>query len=1173
MRGIRTITSWSLLIIMLSLGSGASSGWQWRKLEFPASEPVYYISGKNVDDFWVKTATGTVLHYQAGKVESIAPPTQSDILEYTYIIDPREKLWLLLGDMDYHSTVWTYERGVWQQEKLNSTVPLKALLFPGNGAPWCYGDWGSLYRRNGRQWIVVDSPIENHIFCATESSDGMIYFGTRAQGIFRYDGTVFTSIPIKDYQNEDIRFILLSDDNQDGIALSGNGRIFRYNGKEFVPEDDIEVEKITVFPRFTSMNLGLIIATASDPIALVNRKPILVLPPIQDRITGGQLFNLQSGILTGNSGTVLIARRERRQFFVDLASRSYVDGSTFDQSIGAGWVTLDADAYPDLFVMNKGVQRINRLYHNNRNLQFGDYTWESNLANNGSFQYFNSGDLTGDGLDDLVILRAWSDSLRVTTKYQIWNQWQERVQEFQLDSLRSLHGSILVDMDQDGDLDCVLLFAYRQPKNRGNVLVLENHLGGRFTVNRSQSGLNSAGWNQHILAADLNNDHAIDFYVCNKWDQDQLLINRGGKFVNEFTSRVDSMGVTNSWGAAAVDVDNDGDLDLFVRSTEHNLSLLENDGHGYFRPVMTGADSIPVFSAFPTFSHVNFADINHDGYVDIFGADLDYPHRENILLLNGKDHTYINRAAEMDVEKLVVEGSIIADVDHDGDLDIYGYRNDVNSLWINNLNDSNFVVIIPRASGFNSTALGAKVWLYRSENEVGRDSLIGFRQIGTNNLAMNQVNSPVVHFGVPSDWQCAVRVRFPSGIEVWQRDIHPGRYWTVYEHGLWMRILWRAWTEFIAILFSPDMLRYVVTTVFVFLMVGMTAGIGWRRYRWKLNHVLPVVILNLSAYWILIMLTRGESIYARYLLPVFPVILGTMIPLIWSDRFRVIKSLLQQNNQAENDLLSSLLVFSHGEWAMRNINGLILLGDNMARLDNPPKELIRQLQDRISTFLQTTLPALDKIVNLARTIYEDPDRFNELHQRLELLRSSLNSLPEGEAPKKSTISTLVALKDDLRLLKQSVYRQYSCNVQSVILRLTDSLEPLFREKGILVIRTLETDVQPIGLIPEKDLAPVLDNVIQNAIRALSGTKSRELTLKIYRYSPKLRIDICDTGAGIPESDRDRIFETGFSGYGGTGQGLPQAREILAKYGGRIYLKSSQIGVETIFTIELLEGTV
>jgi two-component system NtrC family sensor kinase len=66
------------------------------------------------------------------------------------------------------------------------------------------------------------------------------------------------------------------------------------------------------------------------------------------------------------------------------------------------------------------------------------------------------------------------------------------------------------------------------------------------------------------------------------------------------------------------------------------------------------------------------------------------------------------------------------------------------------------------------------------------------------------------------------------------------------------------------------------------------------------------------------------------------------------------------------------------------------------------------------------------------------------------------------------------------------------------------------------------------------------------------------------------IEVSDTGKGIPEDIRDRIFEPGFTTKGkgkGTGLGLSIAKKIMEEHGGAIDF-STETGVGTTFRLTL-----
>ena len=120
---------------------------------------------------------------------------------------------------------------------------------------------------------------------------------------------------------------------------------------------------------------------------------------------------------------------------------------------------------------------------------------------------------------------------------------------------------------------------------------------------------------------------------------------------------------------------------------------------------------------------------------------------------------------------------------------------------------------------------------------------------------------------------------------------------------------------------------------------------------------------------------------------------------------------------------------------------------------------------------------------------------------------------------------------------------------------------------------------PAVLCHVGDLNQVFLNLIVNAAHAIgdvvgqSGGKGT-IRIKTSREGSLVRIDIADSGAGIPQAIRQRIFEPFFTTKDvgkGTGQGLAIARSIVVtKHGGTLSF-DSEIGKGTTFTIRLPVG--
>lgn len=112
----------------------------------------------------------------------------------------------------------------------------------------------------------------------------------------------------------------------------------------------------------------------------------------------------------------------------------------------------------------------------------------------------------------------------------------------------------------------------------------------------------------------------------------------------------------------------------------------------------------------------------------------------------------------------------------------------------------------------------------------------------------------------------------------------------------------------------------------------------------------------------------------------------------------------------------------------------------------------------------------------------------------------------------------------------------------------------------------------INPLPVKLSAPltewVMENLIKNAVDAMEGKGS--ITVTLYSEKGRAVVDVTDTGKGISKANQKHIFSPGFTTKSrGWGLGLTLAKRIIEEYhGGRIYVKRSEPGAGTTFTIEL-----
>ena len=98
----------------------------------------------------------------------------------------------------------------------------------------------------------------------------------------------------------------------------------------------------------------------------------------------------------------------------------------------------------------------------------------------------------------------------------------------------------------------------------------------------------------------------------------------------------------------------------------------------------------------------------------------------------------------------------------------------------------------------------------------------------------------------------------------------------------------------------------------------------------------------------------------------------------------------------------------------------------------------------------------------------------------------------------------------------------------------------------------------------------MENLTKNAVDAMQGEGSIDVTVHPDDGGRMVLIDVRDTGKGIPHKNFKTVFNPGYTTKKrGWGLGLTLVKRIIEEYhGGKIYVKESEPGRGTTFRIEL-----
>jgi len=171
------------------------------------------------------------------------------------------------------------------------------------------------------------------------------------------------------------------------------------------------------------------------------------------------------------------------------------------------------------------------------------------------------------------------------------------------------------------------------------------------------------------------------------------------------------------------------------------------------------------------------------------------------------------------------------------------------------------------------------------------------------------------------------------------------------------------------------------------------------------------------------------------------------------------------------------------------------------------------------------------------------------------------------------VRALGALIDDLFELSRLQAGELRWTMEQVRLAdlVAETVEAMAHDGAARLVIDVPGDLAPARAAPEQ-IQRVLFNLIQNAIRHTPADGS--VTVRaVLAGGEGVQVEVADTGAGISDADRDRVFDAFFQGgagaartNGSAGLGLAISRAIVEAHGGRIWVEPCAVGTTVRFTL-------
>lgn len=294
------------------------------------------------------------------------------------------------------------------------------------------------------------------------------------------------------------------------------------------------------------------------------------------------------------------------------------------------WGDFDNDGDEDVFVASN-VRSVNYLYRNDGNGVFTKVNAGNISEGDGYYHSASWVDVDNDGLLDLFTVDYMPTRFNKLYKNNGDGTFTELTDAGELvtSAARNI-GATWADFDMDGDEDVFI------PNVNGeNNELYRNDGNGSFTRITTGPVVTDGGNSVGSSWGDIDNDGDLDLFVTNASNEPNFLYknNGDGTFVKVTTGTFES-DLGNSAGSAFGDMDNDGDLDLYVTNDQNEVKFLYiNDGLGNFTKDSVGVETSAVGNTFGT----ALSDIDNDGDLDIFVAT--HSDEPNALFINNLDTT------------------------------------------------------------------------------------------------------------------------------------------------------------------------------------------------------------------------------------------------------------------------------------------------------------------------------------------------------------------------------------------------------------------------------------------------------------------------------------------------------------------------------------------------------
>jgi len=750
-------------------------------------------------------------------------------------------------------------------------------------------------------WTVLPPPTRKMIHWVVLDEDTVVWAASKKTGLFKYDHDQWELLKgterIKKIKYFSGSLYVLCDDYFGKVA----------DDKEHIIKlkEDLSFSKVNDF--FVLKGLVMLVGDTGFAAKLENGRLSRLKTNVEENLNSVWMIDDTLGWAVGQDGLVMKYTSEMLENFQKKYWKGFKkirfnsNAKVVDDEYGVVAADFNNDGLTDIFTC--GLFEANHLYINQPRGLFVDHAQQwmvTGMISNQVHEY-NLGacaaDFNGDGYMDLYVSV-------LNGKNHIYKNYRGRY-FVNYSSFCNAEGRasdrsncvIAGDVDNDGDID---LFVTNE--NASNRLFLNNG-AGIFEEATYQTGLETREGGMGCAFGDIDSDGDLDLYVAN-WSMKNYLFKNLLKEKGElvFEECGEEAGVagepfTKSNGVVFSDVDNDGDLDLFVTNRKYTNRFYRNEGRGKFKDVTAdwlGVDTLKSYGAV-------IYDFDGNGWRDLYLSNVG----KNVLFMNYGALGFKKETSKYGAElKGYSTGSALADFDNDGKIEIY-LANFVgeSSTYLENFNIvGHFIKIELKCFKNNINGIGTKIYIY---DHADPSKLINYHEInaGSGYASMNQIDIPLTVGDVSS---VDIRVVFPDGT-VKKVENAPVDVPVIIKDVTGAAVLYYKIKRVVTMVFN-DPVNFLKLLKLVFLIAFLIVAMkrGRERYHWSKRFIIVFSVFLLLIFTVQSVNFENRNMLLYFILPLASIIIIVVIVNLFYEGLRVEEISRKEQEQIREKLSRDL---------------------------------------------------------------------------------------------------------------------------------------------------------------------------------------------------------------------------------------------------------------------------